>query len=161
MRRLKSFVCDEGGQGLVEFACAATVLFILIFGIIQVCLVIYTGGFVAYAAQQGTRYWMVRGSDWTSTCATASSYGCQASTDNVKNYILNLQHPGINMAAAIITPTALGTKADGTTAGCTTTPYIQGCQVKVVVTYTFSLNIPFIPAASIPLTSTSIETIQD
>jgi Flp pilus assembly protein TadG len=161
MRRLKSLVCDEDGQELVEFAFAATALFTLIFGIIGFCLVMYTSSFVTYAAQQGTRYWMVRGSDWNAACATATSYGCQASTDNVKNYVLSLQHPGISLAASNITPTALGTKADGTTAGCTTTPYAQGCQVQVVVNYTFSLGIPFVPAASIPLSSTSVETIQD
>jgi Flp pilus assembly protein TadG len=161
MRRLKSLVCGEDGQELVEFACAASVLFILIFGIIQFCMVMYTGGFVAYAAQQGTRYWMVRGSDWTGTCATASSYSCPASTDNVKNYVLSLQHPGISLTADNIMPTALRTTAAGASPACVAHPYAQGCQVQVVVTYTFSLNIPFIPAASIPLTSTSVETIQD
>jgi Flp pilus assembly protein TadG len=166
MRRLKRLVCDEDAAELVEFAVASMIFFTLIFGIIAFCLAIYAGNFVAYAAQQGTRYWMVRGSDWTNACSTTLTSGCQAATTDVQNYVVNLPHPGINLTAANITPTALGTTATGATTPCATTPYAQGCQVKVKVSYTFGMNIPFIPAndyisLSIPFTSTSIETIQD
>jgi Flp pilus assembly pilin Flp len=74
MRSVKSLVCDEDGAEVVEFALAAMIFFTLIFGIIEFCLVIYAGNSVAIAAQQGTRYAMVRGSDWTSSCASVSSY---------------------------------------------------------------------------------------
>jgi Flp pilus assembly protein TadG len=161
MRRLKSLFWAEEASELVEFALAAGVFFALIFGVIEFCLVIYAASFVAFAAEQGTRYAMVRGSDWTSSCASASSYGCQATATNVQNYVLSLPHPGINLTSSDITPTWLGTTAAGASAACTTDHYAQGCQVKVVVSYSFGLHIPFVPATSIPLTSTSIETIQD
>jgi Flp pilus assembly protein TadG len=161
MRRLNSLVCDEDGQDLVEFAIASGVFFMLIIGIIEFCLVIYAGSFVAFAAQQGTRYAMVRGSDWKAACASASSYGCTATAGNVQDYILSLPHPGLNLKASNITPNWLGTTAAGSTVGCATTQYAHGCQVKVTVSYTFSLNIPFFGAAAIPLSSTSVETIQD
>lgn len=157
MRRLKSLICDEAGSELVEFTLAASLLFIMLFGIIEFCLLMYASTFVAYAAQQGTRYAMVRGSDWTSSCASASSYSCQATAANVQNYILGLSHPGINLKATDITVTWLSTTASG--AACT--QYSQGCQVEVNVRYNFGLNIPYIPATSIPIASTSIETIQD
>jgi Flp pilus assembly protein TadG len=160
MRSLKSIVCDEGGEALIEFAIAAGIFFTLIFGIIGFCLVVYTGSFVAYAAQHGSRYAMVRGSDWTNACASASSRGCQASAGNVQDYVLSLPHPGINLKSSDISVSWPGTSAAG--AGCTAAHrYAQGCQVNVTVSYTFSLRIPGVPAASIPLSSTSIETIQN
>jgi Flp pilus assembly protein TadG len=164
MRRLKSLVCDEDGQDLVEFALAAAILFTLIFGIIEFCLVIYTGSFAAYASQQGTRYAMVRGSDWKTACATTNStisYGCVTSQADVQTYILSLPHPGINLAPANIHVTPLQTTAAGPSSTCTLHPYAQNCQLQVTINYSFSLNIPFIPAAAIPLSGTSVETIQD
>lgn len=156
MRRLKSLVGGEYGAEIVEFALAGTIFFTLLFGIIQFCMVLYADGFVAFAAQQGTRYWMVRGSDWTSACASTTSYSCKASTTDVQNYVLSLPHPGLSLVASDITPTALTTTATG--GSCV--QYSQGCQVEVQVTYTFQLNIPFY-SPNIPVTSTSIETIQD
>jgi len=156
MRRLQSLVCDEDAAELVEFALAATIVFMLILGIIQFSLVMYTGNFVATAAQQGTRYAAVRGSDWTSPCASANSYSCAATAADVQNYVLGLTHPGINLTASNVTVTWLTTTATGSTC----TQYSQGCQVEVKVSYTYPLNIPFF-SASIPLSSTSIETIKD
>jgi len=159
MRRLKSIICDEGGSELVEFAVAAAVYFTVLIGVFEFCLVIYTGGFVAYAAQQGTRYAMVRGGDWTSACPSSTSFGCKIllGDGNVQTYILSLPHPGINLTASNIVYTPLSTTATG--AACT--PYAQGCRVKVTVSYSFSLHIPYVPTAAIPLHSTSIETIQN
>jgi Flp pilus assembly protein TadG len=156
MRRVKSLVCDEDGAELVEFALSATIFFTLIFGIMEFCLVIYADNFVAIAAQQGTRYAMVRGSDWTSPCASVSSYGCKATTADVQNYELSLAHPGLNLVASNITVTWLTTTATGS--ACT--KYSQGCQVEVTVSYPFQLNIPFF-STSLPLSSTSIATIQN
>ena len=160
MWRLKSLVRDERAAELVEFALAAGIFFTFIFGIIEFGLVIYAGSFVAYAAQQGSRYAMVRGSDWTSSCATTNSFGCKATSLNVQNYVLSLPHPGINLLASNISVTWPGTTASGASAGCSANPYGQGCQVKVKISYTFNLAIPVFPAA-IPLSSTTIETIQD
>jgi Flp pilus assembly protein TadG len=161
MRSLRSIVCDEDGVSLVEFAIAAGVFFTLIFGIIELCWAIYTGCFVAYAAQHGSRYAQVRGSDWTNACASASSRACQASEGNVQDYVLSLPHPGINLKSSDISVSWPGTTA-GASASCTAAhSHAQNCQVRVRVSYTFSLKIPGVPAASIPLSSTSIETIQN
>ncbi len=160
MRRLKSLVRDERAAELVEFALATGIFFTLIFGIIEFGLVIYAGSFVAFATQQGARYAQVRGSDWTASCQGTGSFGCQASALNVQNYILSLPHPGISLLASNIGVTWPGTTAAGASAGCSSNPYGQGCQVKVKVSYTFNLAIPVFPAA-IPLSSTAIETIQN
>jgi Flp pilus assembly protein TadG len=157
MRRLKSLVGDEDAAEIVEFALAATFFFTLIFGIVEFCMVMYAGSFVAYAAQQGTRYAMVRGSDWTTGCASSPTpYGCQAAASDVKSYVMSLPHPGLNLTTDNISVPPMTTTASG--AACV--QYSQGCQVKVQVNYTFQMGIPFVPA-SIPLSSTSIETIQN
>jgi len=156
MRRVKKLVCQEDGAELVEFAAAATIFLTLIFGIIEFSLGLYADNFVATAAQQGTRYAMVRCSDWTSACATASSFDCQATAANVQSYILSQAHPGLNLTASNITVTWLTTTASGSTC----VQYAQGCQVEVTVNYPFQPNIPFF-TSSIQLSSTSIETIQN
>jgi Flp pilus assembly protein TadG len=159
MRRLKRLVRDEDAAELVEFALSASILFMLIFGIIEFCMLIYSGSFVAFAAQQGARYAMVRGSDWASPCSTTLTAGCQAAQGDVQSYVLSLSHPGINLTTSNIKAVPLYTTAAGLS--CAAKPYAQGCEIQVTVTYSFGLNIPFIPAATIPLSSSSIETIQD
>lgn len=156
MRRLKSLVTGEDGAELIEFAGAATFFLTLIFGVIEFCLVMFGNNFVAMAAQQGTRYAMVRGNDWTSVCATVTSYDCQATTADVQNYILAQPHPGMTLTASNIAVTWLTT--DSTGSACTASA--RGCRVQVTVSYNYVLHIPFITGSE-PLSSTSIETIQD
>jgi hypothetical protein len=74
----------------------------------------------------------------------------------VQNYILGLPHPGLNLTASNINVTPANTTASGGVC----TQFSRGCQIKVTVSYTFHLIIPFF-SASIPLSSTSEETIQD
>ncbi len=70
--------------------------------------------------------------------------------------MLSLPHPGINLTTDNIVVTQLNTTATGSTC----TPNTQGCRIKVQVNYSFPLSIPFY-SHTIPLTGTSIETIQD
>jgi Flp pilus assembly protein TadG len=165
MQRLKSLICDEDASELVEFSVSAAIFFTLMLGVIEICIAAYASSFVSYAAQKGTRYAMVRGSDWSAACTTASSYGCyveQANGNLLQNYILSLPHPGLNFTSSNsnITVTWPGTAA-GASATCTSTaPYAQGCQVQVTVSYTYQVRLP-IYSIPIHLTSTSTETIQD
>lgn len=156
LRGVKSFLFQEDGAELVEFAFAAVTFFGLLIGIIEFSMAIYTGNYVEIAAQQGTRYAMVRGSDWTSSCASMSSYDCQATAADVQNYILGQAHGRLNLAASNITATWLTTTA----AGSSCKQYSQGCQVEVTVSLPFKLATPFF-STSIPFSSTSIETIQN
>jgi Flp pilus assembly protein TadG len=156
MRRLKSLIKGEDGTELVEFAIAVTFFLTMIFGVVESCLAMFGSNFVAMAAQEGTRYAMVRGSDWINACTTVTQLSCAATSTNVTNYILAQPHPGMNLTASNITVTWMTTNA----AGNTCAQYAQGCQVKVKVSYTYPLQIPFV-SASWPLSSTSIETIQD
>jgi Flp pilus assembly protein TadG len=158
MRRLKSLICDEDGAELAEFAIAATIFFGLFFGVITFCQVIYAGNMVAYAAQQGSRYAMVRGKDWTNPCATINSMACYTPIDGsgVQSFILSLPAPGPNFTASNITVTPLLTNEDGGACAAWT----RGCRVTVLVSYPYQFS-TMIFSKSISLTSTSTETIQD
>ena len=147
---------NEDGAELVEFALVSVIFFTLIFAIVEFALVLHAGNAVAMAAQQGARYAMVRGSDWTAVCSSPSSYGCQATAATVQSYVLAQPHGPINLQASNIEVTWLTTTA----AGVSCTQYAQGCQVQVKVSYAFPLRLPLV-SATIPLSSTVIETIQN
>ena len=79
-------------------------LLTLFFGIVEFSMAMYTSGFLAYGAQEGTRYSMVHGSDWTTACSSTTIYDCKAATTDVQNYILSLPHPGVNLQASNLLP---------------------------------------------------------
>jgi len=150
---------DHGGT-LVEFALSASILLASMFGIVDFSRALYAYHFVSHAAQEGARYAMVRGNDWTSgACASATSYGCSVSTSNkglIQTFVQGLAMPGIVSSSVTATPSWPGKNADGTTTGCTTVNS-QGCLVKVTVTYPFKFAI--LPLASISLSATSEQVI--
>ena len=53
---------DERGSSMVEFALGASLLFMVVFGIIAMALALYTYNVVSEAAREATRYAIVRGS---------------------------------------------------------------------------------------------------
>ena len=149
---------SERGSAMVEFAVSATTLLSLMFGIIAICTGLYSYHFISDAAREGTRYAMVRGSG-------CSSYGklttnCPIATSAaVQTYVQGLSFPGIKSSNMTVTTTWSG---NGTT--WTSTPGTNndpGDQVKVVVSYQFPLHIPFMPARTLTMTSTSQMVIAD
>ncbi len=56
VKRVTRFARDEGGAALVEFAIIATVLMILMFGIIDFGRALYTKNSLTNAAREGGRY---------------------------------------------------------------------------------------------------------
>ena len=87
MERMKRLVWEEKAAELVEFALAAGIFFTLMFGIIEFCLVVYVGSCLAFAAQQGSRYAMVRGSDWTGSCQATGNFRCRRQLSTFKLHI--------------------------------------------------------------------------
>jgi Flp pilus assembly protein TadG len=130
---------DESGSALVEFALTSVILFTLVFGVIAICLALYSYNVTAEAAREATRYAIVRGSACT-TFATA----CPATATDIKTHVQNLGFPGI-------TPTSLSVTADC----CWPTNNNPGSPVKVTVQYTFPLVIPFVPRRILTMSSTS------
>ena len=54
---------DEKGQDLVEFALIASLLFLLIFGILDLSIVIFSYDTIANAAREGARYGIIASHD--------------------------------------------------------------------------------------------------
>jgi Flp pilus assembly protein TadG len=144
---------DEGAT-IVEFAFACTILVAILFGIFKVSFALYSYTFIADAAREATRYAIVRGSACTGFAeCQGMPHGAQQA--DVLNYVQKLGYPGIDTSSS-----KLGLTATWPTTGAACTPIASPCNnpgnlVKVVVTYQYPLNIPFVPSATINMSSTS------
>ena len=150
----KCHLRGESGGTLVETALSMTLLLTLLFGIIEVGLILYSYHFISNAAREGTRYAIVRGSSWGTACGTYTSSGCTATTTQIQQYVLNLGFPGIDPAKLSVTPTS-----SLTTGGASCSPFTS-CNaasnvVQVKVTYNFPFSVPFVPSRTISMSSTS------
>jgi Flp pilus assembly protein TadG len=157
----KSFLREECGGTIVEFAVSAVLLFASFFGIMDFARGLYAYHFVSFAAQEGSRYAMVRGNDWSGACVSATSYGCAASSANITSFVQGLAPMGISSGNISVTPSWPQLNADNSSSGCNTTPTqnSQGCLVKVKVSYTFHFMMPFLPKSSLNMTATSEQPI--
>jgi len=160
MRTLNRFIEDESGSSLVETAFSLILLLMTIVGVIYLAEALYTYEFVSYAAQQGTRYAIVRGGSWGSAvCTSTTTLECNATAANITSYVQSLTPPGIVASSVVITATWPGVAVNGSTGGCTTANS-QGCLVKVQASYPFSFVVPLLSTASLNFTGTSEEAIQ-
>ena len=147
-------VCGDEGATLVEFALACSVLFMMLFGIIQVSLAVYSYDFVAEAARDGARYAIVRGSKCTGMpdCNISTSAPIQA-------HVQSLNYPAINTSNLTVTATyytAATAPPNMTWSPCTVPPCnVQGNAVNVLVQYPFTLNIPFWKSVTINMSNSS------
>ncbi len=163
--KLKGALRNDSGSDLVEFSLCAMVFFTVILGICDVSRAMYGYHFATYAAQRGSRYAMVRGASWGSSCSTSAppdftlNFKCTATSSDVQNYVKSLG--AINPANVTATTTWPGTTPD-CSSNCTacTTTNSQGCMVKVKVTYKFQFIVPFIDQTSVNFTGTSEKAIQ-
>jgi Flp pilus assembly protein TadG len=150
---------SERGDGMIEFAVVAVVLFTCIFGIIDCSRALYAYHFTSYAAREATRYAMVRGSTWTSTsCASTSTFSCNATSANVKAYVQSIIPPGMDSTTPLsVTTTWPGTELSGSATTCNTANgnNSPGCLVMIKVTYAFNYLLPFLPTSTLNLSSTS------
>ncbi|HEX3661518.1 MAG TPA: TadE/TadG family type IV pilus assembly protein [Acidobacteriaceae bacterium] len=170
---LEQLAREECGSNLVEFSLVATLLFLLLIGIIDCSLAFYAHHFVSSAAEEATRYAAVRGADWSSPCSTSAppnftlSYDCTASASDIQNYVQSLAPPGIVASSITVNTTSSyvwpGTTPDcssGPCTSCSTNSNSQGCFVRVQVNYPFSFTLPLLPQSSISLTAGSEKVIQ-
>jgi Flp pilus assembly protein TadG len=143
----------EVGASTVEFALAATILFMLILGIMEMSLALYTHHMLSEAAREGTRYAMVRGD----TCVVSGA-SCTTSAAQIQSYVQGLGYPGINAAKLTVTTTYSAYPAGS---GCTPNSNCAnpGNLVTVTLVYPFSLHIPFVSSSTLTMTSTSANVI--
>lgn len=167
LRNIYSKIRDDSGSELVEFALSILILLTLVFGVVDFSRAMYSYHFASYAAQEGSRFAMVRGATWTSSCSTtappnyAQKYGCIAAQSDVQNYVRNLAMAGISPSKLTVTTTWPGT-TPSCASGCSTcSPAAsKGCFVKVKVSYQFSFMFPLLPKNALSFTSTSMKVIQ-
>lgn len=135
----------ERGATMVEFAISAMVMLVMLFGIMECSLLLYSYHTVSNAARQATRWAMVRGSD----CVAPT---CPASANDVKNYVLT-QVPLLDTSQ--ITVNTTWSSSNGCTVSSVSGPAGPGCTVAVQISYPFQLQLPFVPIGAITLSSTS------
>jgi Flp pilus assembly protein TadG len=141
----------EAGATMVEFALASVILFTLVFGVIAICLALYSYNVTAEAAREATRYAIVRGS----ACSASTFSDCNVTSNQLQAHIRSIAFPGINPSSSTLT-----LAATWPTTGVTCFPSVSPCNnpgnlVKVTVTYKFPLVIPFVPSRLLTMSSTS------
>ena len=149
----QSLLCQDGGN-LVEFALVSAVFFAMVFGILQLCLALYTYDYISEAAREGSRWAIVRGS--TSCTNTPNLTNCNASTTAISNFVKGLGYPGINATAHMTVTTTYWTWSGTAWTACTTgTCNAPGNAVQTQVSYALPLSVPYWRATTINLSSTS------
>ena len=140
----RSRLGGEEGQSLVEATFSMLVLLMIVLGIMDMGMALYSYDFVADAAREGARYAIVHGSACT---------GCVATSSSIQTYVKNLGLVGIKSSDLTVTTTWPDT-------GSLCTPSLspcnnQGNNVKVTVNLVFHLGIPLVPSSTLNLSSTS------
>ncbi len=146
--RSRSRLRGERGSSSVEFALGASLLFMVVFGIIAMMFALYSYNVVSESAREGTRYAIVRGS----ACHFATA--CPAQASDIQAYVKNLGFPGINpnkLTAATAWAAYPAGGACTPNAGCNN----PGNQVTVTVSYSFPVVIPFVPNRTLSMSSTA------
>jgi Flp pilus assembly protein TadG len=160
VRRARGFLKSERGSVLVEFAVSLSILLAMVFGIMDFSRALYAYRFMSYAATQATRYAMVRGTTFAGTsCATVSTYDCNATTANLTSYVQSLAPPGLTPSAITVTTTWPGTTPTGLACANGAGNNSPSCVVKVVVSYAFKFVMPFLPLSTLNFSATSTKII--
>lgn len=152
LARMHRTLRAEAGSPIVEFAMASSILFSLVFGIMAICVALYTYNVTAEIAREATRYAIVRGS----ACTSKTFSNCNIDQDGLQTHVRDVggTFPGITPSS--LTVTASATSATGTICTAKLTPCNKpGNPVQVTVTYTFPLSIPFVPRRTLTMSSTS------
>jgi Flp pilus assembly protein TadG len=158
--RLRQFVRREDGSAILETALSMIILLTFMFGIMAVALALYSYHFISEAAREGTRYAIVRGSSAGSPCTAPGPPTCAAQSADVQAYVKGLNFPGINPGNMSVAPVWTVFPAGGIcapSASCNN----PGNLVTVTVTYNFPLTIPFVPAHTYTMSSSSAMVISN
>ncbi|WP_109487796.1 TadE/TadG family type IV pilus assembly protein [Occallatibacter savannae] len=138
---------SEEGATLVEFAISASILFMVLFGMIEFSMGLYAYNFLAYATKDAARYAMVRGSN----CTVLNN--CGAKNTEVQAFINNEGYPGISNSITTTTNFTCEAIPDPSlqNANCNA----PGDLVTVTATYPFTLNVPFMKPITMQFSSSS------
>jgi Flp pilus assembly protein TadG len=129
---------------MVEFALAASVFLLLLFGILEFGRALYTYHAVSNAARLGSRWAIVRGSS-----CTAPLDHCNAQSSDVQTYVRS-------QIVALMDPTQVNVTVTwpGNGGSCAAGSNAPGCPVQVAVAYPFTFALSFV-GSQLNITSTS------
>lgn len=140
----RSASADEHGAEVVEMALTIPILVGLMFGLMTVCLALYSRAYISELAREGSRYAALRGS----TCTTSAG-SCTATPADISTYVT--QTIGLpNLGGGTVTVDT--TTADMFPDGDQVAPH----RVQVKVTYVFPYKIPFVTSSNLTMSSTSV-----
>lgn len=141
----------DQGSTLVEMALSSAVLLTAMVGILQLSLMLYCYHFLSFAAREGARYAIVRGSDSCLTAGVSMSNisDCNDTTGaGIVSHVQSLNFPGINWARCTpANPCVFVSWPKGVN-----TP---GSPVRVQIKYPYTLIVPWFRPLSVPISSTS------
>ena len=151
---------NECGQALVETAFTMLILLGLILGVMELCLALYSYHYLANAAHEATRYAIVRGATWGSSCGSYASSMCTASPTDIANFVASRDFPGITITADDVCVEYFSSVSASTASTCTTKtansgPNAVGNIVMITITYPFSFGLPGLGSYTYHLSSTS------
>ena len=141
----------ERGASLPETAIVMSVLLALTFGIIDFGRAMYTYGFVAQLAREGTRWAAVHGSTSCTNSmvnGTSTLADCNATAAQIQSYVQSLSQ-GATIASNITVPAPVYSCPAGSSGNA------PGCTVSLTVNYPFTFVLPYLPKAGIRMASTS------
>jgi Flp pilus assembly protein TadG len=125
----------QNGSAMVEYALVISLFFMLVYGFVQFCLILFVYNNATYASRVAIRYAVVHGSTATYTC-TAS---------DISN---------------IITPLLWGTPSGGATIVTTWSPNnTPGSTVSIKVGVQYIPKLPFFPTKTFVVGTTAYGTI--
>jgi len=144
----------QRGSAVVEFAVAFLVLMGLFFGIVDFCRAMNAYEFVTFAARQGARWAIVRGSACATTatppgpnpaawCEPAGSASTGATAADVQTYVQSLHPLGIAQHLTVTTTwPATGTGCPALAPNSSGYPLNSpGCPVQVTVQYNYAFGL--------------------
>lgn len=137
----------ERGASLPETTIVMSIVLALTFGIIDFGRAMYTYGFVAQLAREGTRWASVHGAD---SCTNSQNTlpDCNASAADIQSYVQSLSQ-GATVASNISVKPPVYSCPSGSSGNA------PGCTVTLTVTYPFTFILPYLPKAGIAMSSSS------
>jgi Flp pilus assembly protein TadG len=155
MVRYARRMLGEQGSAVLETALSMVLLLTFLFGIMETSLMLYTYHFISEASREATRYAIVRGFSAGPTCASYTSAGCAVTSAQVDSYVRNINLPGIDPSNMPTIVPVYQSYPTGAACSPSRTCNNPGNLVTVKVVYNFPLNIPFVPAHTYTMSSTS------
>jgi Flp pilus assembly protein TadG len=144
-RRRETLTRGECGDSLVSFALTVPILFGFVFGLMQVCLALYSHEYISELAREGARYAIVHGPD----CLTSSGTSCMVTATTGAG-----SFPSVN---SYVSQSALPNLGGGKITVNTTYPSgeVVNQPVRVNVSCAFPFNILFVTSTTLTMSSTS------